>query len=130
MEPRTTGLALLALGVVLLSVTQIIIKSRLNVHGAIPVSASEIVPYVWGLLQDLRFLGGLGLLIIAAFCWYAGLSRIPLSLAFPFAAMSYPLIFLGSVLLLNETFSWPVAIGNILIVTGVLLVAATATNHA
>jgi drug/metabolite transporter (DMT)-like permease len=123
MDLRTTGLALVLIAVLLLTTAQLVIKSRLSAHGAIPLTHVDLFPYLWGLLRDWRLLAGLGFLVAAALCWYAGLSRVPLSLAFPFAALSYPLIFFGAVLLLHEPFSWQAFIGNMLIVAGVLMVA-------
>ena len=63
-------------------------------------------------------------LIVSSLLWYAAVSRIPLSLAFPMAALSYPLVFGGAVLFLDEPFRWTILFGNVLIVTGVLFVAS------
>ncbi|WP_167448904.1 EamA family transporter [Mesorhizobium hawassense] len=102
---------------------QIIIKSRLTEHGAVPFSLAEGWPYLLGLLGDWRvWLGGFGL-VASSVLWYAGISRIPLSLGFPFAALAYPLVFAGSVLFLHERFSWQSLAGNGLIVLGVVLAA-------
>lgn len=66
--------------------------------------------------------GGAGL-IAATLCWYAGISRLPLSQAYSTAALAYPLIFLSSIVILRERFTWPAFLGNALIVAGVLLAA-------
>lgn len=126
MEFRTTGLSLVLLSVCLLTVTQLIIKSRLGAHGAIPLVPGDFLCYLLAVLQDWRLMLGVGVLVFAAVCWYAGISRLPLSLAFPVAALSYPMVFAGAVLVLGEAFSWPALIGNLFIVAGVLLVASGA----
>ncbi|MDX8524180.1 EamA family transporter [Mesorhizobium sp. MSK_1335] len=103
---------------------QIIIKSRLTEHGAVPFGLAEGWPYLLGLLADWRaWLGGLGL-VASSILWYSAVSRIPLSLAFPFAALAYPLVFASSILVLHERFSWQSLAGNGLIVLGVVLAAS------
>lgn len=108
----------------MLTMAQIIIKSRLSEHGAVPLSLDEGWPYVLGLLADWQvWVGGAGL-IVSSVLWYAAVSRIPLSVAFPFAALSYPLIFASSIVFLHERFSWQALAGNGLIVLGVMLAAS------
>lgn len=108
----------------LLAVAQLIIKSRLNTHGAIPVSGMEIFDYILAVSQDWRLVGGFLVLAVAAFGWYAGLSRVPLSIGFPIAALSYPLLYFGAVTFLREDFSWLGLVGNVVIVAGVMLASA------
>lgn len=123
---RTTGIILILTAVILLTAAQIGIKNRLSVHGQIPLSARELAHYVYGLVQDWKMWLALGVLIMSAVGWYAALSRLPLSMAFPFAALSYPLIFLGAVLFLGEAFSWAVLAGNLLIMGGVVITSLAA----
>ena len=123
LDNRATGIALIVAAVSLLTMAQIIIKSRLTEHGTVPFSFEAGWPYLLGLLADWKvWIGGLGLVASSLF-WYAGVSRIPLSVAFPFAALSYPLIFAGSIVFLHERFSWQSLAGNGLIVLGVMLAA-------
>lgn len=124
MEFRTAGLGLVLLSVLLLTTTQLIIKSRLDAHGAIPFSPGDFLRYLLTVVRDWRLILALATLVVAALCWYAGISRLPLSVAFPFAALSYPLIFAGAVLVLGEPFSWIALFGNFLIVAGVLMAAS------
>lgn len=124
LDNRATGIALIVAAVLLLTTAQIIIKSRLTEHGTVPFSFEQGWPYLLGLLADWKvWIGGLGLVISSAL-WYAAISRIPLSVAFPFAALAYPLVFASSVLFLHERFSWQSLAGNGLIVLGVVLAAA------
>lgn len=123
LDNRAIGISLIVTAMFLLTVAQIIIKSRLTEHGAVPLSFNEGWPYLLGLVADWRvWVGGLGL-VGSSILWYAAISRIPLSLAFPFAALSYPLIFAGSIVFLHERFSWQTLAGNGLIVLGVVLAA-------
>ena len=123
LDNRAIGIALIVAAVFLLTLAQIIIKSRLTEHGAVPLSLEGGWPYLIGLISDWRvWMGGLGLVASSAL-WYAAVSRIPLSVAFPFAALSYPLVFVSSILFLHERFSWQSLAGNGLIVLGVVLAA-------
>ena len=124
MDNRTVGIAMIVLAVLGLTVAQLVIKARLGFHGVVPLRVDRLPQYIGGLLLDLSMWGAGLLLVAGAFCWYAGVSRLPLSVAFPFAALSYPLVFAGSLLFLRDTFVWQTLGGNVLIVAGLLLVAS------
>jgi len=118
------GLGLVLAAVVLLTTAQVVIKARLSVHGAVPFEPGPTLSYGWTLIQDWKFVVAAMLLVISAFLWYAAVSRIPLSVAFPLAALTYPLIFVSTVLFLREPFTWQSLIGNIMIVAGVFFASS------
>lgn len=124
MDARLAGIGFVLISVTLLTSAQFIIKSRLTIHGSIPFAPSDLLSYLLVAMGDWRlWLGGIGL-VLASFSWYIAVSRIPLSIAFPFGALSYPVVFIGSVLILREQFSWPALLGNFLIIAGVVLVVS------
>lgn len=53
--------------------------------------------------------------------WIYLLRTLPLSLVYPVTALSYVLVPLFSYLFLHERISWQVAIGSLVIVTGVII---------
>jgi drug/metabolite transporter (DMT)-like permease len=116
-------MSLLLLSVCLLTITQLVIKSRLNVHGEIPLVPMQLPAYLLDLMRDWQLWAALVILLTAAFSWYAGVSRLPLSVAFPVTALTYPLIFVGSILVLGEQFTWNGLIGNALVIAGILTVS-------
>lgn len=122
-DTRVVGMIIVLIAVAALTVAQIVIKSRLNVHGAIPLSPPEFITYLGVLLRDWRAWGGGLTLIAASILWYGGVSRLPLSQAFGFAAMTYPLVFFSAIVFLREPFSWLGLLGNTFIVMGVLMLA-------
>ena len=69
--------------------------------------------------------GGLVLFGLSAVVWLFALSRASLSFAYPFAALSYVLILVFSVLVLHETVQPLRWLGVAFIVTGIVLVAQT-----
>jgi drug/metabolite transporter (DMT)-like permease len=114
---------MIAVAVLSLAAAQLLIKARLEAHGVVPLTP-RIWSYALGVAADWRMWVALLGLVIASVLWYAAVSRLPLSIAFPFAALSYPIVFVGSLVALREAFSWPTLVGNVLIVAGVVLVAS------
>jgi drug/metabolite transporter (DMT)-like permease len=75
-------------------------------------------PYIW-----LGFIGfGLG-----AVFWLAVLSRVPLSIAYPFLALSYFVVVIEAWLFLRERVTWKRMLGVTIIVVGVVVVGVSGT---
>ncbi|MGD9968698.1 MAG: hypothetical protein AB7T59_19425 [Hyphomonadaceae bacterium] len=123
-DTRISGIVIILIAVAALTVAQIVLKSRLSVHGAIPFSPPELASYFGILLRDWRVWAGGLTLLVASLLWYGGVSRLPLSQAFGFAALTYPLVFFSAIVFLREPFSWVGLLGNALIVAGVLMLAS------
>lgn len=114
------GLNLLFVSVACLVLSQIIIKTMFAIHGPVPFSG-ELIAYIKSLLLDFRFwIGGLTLVSGAAL-WYAGLSRVPLSTAFPIASLSYPLVMALAWYVLDEPVTLRMMAGSVMIFFGVML---------
>jgi len=123
---RTMLIGLILTSVVLAGFAQITLKTGVN-HvtgtsgGELQMSAGSLrsllsSPIVWG---------GLVLFGLSAVVWLFALSRASLSFAYPFAALSYVLILVFSVLVLHETVQPLRWLGVAFIVTGIVLVAQT-----
>jgi drug/metabolite transporter (DMT)-like permease len=67
-------------------------------------------------------IGGLAVFAISAVAWLAVLSRVPLSVAYPFNALSYLIILTASVLLLHERANIVTWAGSLLVVSGLIIV--------
>jgi multidrug transporter EmrE-like cation transporter len=69
----------------------------------------------------------LGLVVfgVAAVAWLAVLSRVPLSVAYPFNALGYLIILTASVLVLHERANVLTWVGSLLVVSGLLVVVLT-----
>ena len=122
METRASALALIVFAVLVLTASQLIIKSRLTVHGVVPLGPG-LWNYLLGLLADWRMWCAAVGLILASLGWYAAVSRLPLSIAFPFAALSYPAVLFGSLVFLGESVSLQMIAGNALVVAGILIIS-------
>src|ERR1700735_4679905 len=66
----------------------------------------------------------LGLVVfgISAVVWLAALSRVPLSVAYPFNALGYLVILIASIFLLHEKANVMTWVGSLLVVSGLLIV--------
>ena len=69
----------------------------------------------------------LGLVVfgVSAIAWLAALSRVPLSVAYPFNALGYLVILTASILVLHERANVLTWVGSLLVVSGLLIVVLT-----
>ena len=120
-----TSYIVLLIAVLLISGVQIVIKLRLDVdHGLLPSSIMEIPAFILGLMRDpWLWLAGVSLLT-AAYLWYFSLSRLPLGIAFSFAALSYPMVMVGSAVFLGEPHTWLQYAGSLVLVLGIYMIAS------
>jgi drug/metabolite transporter (DMT)-like permease len=70
-------------------------------------------------------LSGLAVFAISAVAWLATLSRVPLSVAYPFNALGYLGILTASVLILHEHASIWTWTGSLLVVSGLIIVVSS-----
>ncbi|NKC00893.1 MAG: EamA family transporter [Pseudomonadales bacterium] len=124
-ELLSLGLLLVLASVGFKVCAQIILKQRLNVHGAIPWQPMGLIRYALNALLDQKLLAGVVLLLAGAFCWFAALSRLDLSYAFPISALSYPLILVSSAVFLKEQVTPRMVVGNLSILAGIVIVGVS-----
>ena len=68
---------------------------------------------------------GLVVFGVSAMAWLAALSRVPLSVAYPFNALGYLVILTASILVLHERANVLTWVGSLLVVSGLLIVVLT-----
>jgi drug/metabolite transporter (DMT)-like permease len=81
-------------------------------------SNGKVMP--WGLLNGWLF-AALALYSGATLLWVFILRSTPLSLAYPFAALSFVVVPLAAWALFGEALSWRYALGMLLLIAGILL---------
>jgi multidrug transporter EmrE-like cation transporter len=69
----------------------------------------------------------LGLVVfgVSAIAWLTALSRVPLSVAYPFNALGYLVILTASIVVLHERANVLTWVGSLLVVSGLLIVVLT-----
>jgi drug/metabolite transporter (DMT)-like permease len=114
------SLALVLFSVIAASTGQLMLKHGMQLAtarargsgGSLAVTAAT-TPWV---------LAGLAVFAISAVVWLAALSRVPLSLAYPFNALGYLVILTASILVLHERANLMTWAGTTLVVAGLVLV--------
>ena len=118
-----TSVALLLFSVVTAATGQVMLKHGMQIATARAANsggslALRAATTPWVLL-------GLAVFGISAVAWLAALSRVPLSVAYPFNALGYLVILTASVVVLHEranVFTW---LGSLMVVSGLLVVVLT-----
>ena len=101
---------------------QTVMKIGVSQPGAAEAT-SGLLSLVLLILRSPLLLGGLALYGIGALAWIAVLSRLDLSLAYPFLALNFVLIQVSSRFILGESVPWVRWLGVIAICVGIVLVA-------
>lgn len=121
---------ILILGSVTLSATaQLLLKLGATapaVRAAIGNGGGALVDRALALMTTPTLVGGLAVYALSAAFWIAVLSRVDLSLAYPFVGLGFVLTFLIATLFLGETANALRVSGTLLIIVGAVLVARSA----
>jgi drug/metabolite transporter (DMT)-like permease len=118
--------ALLLFAVLALSVYgQLMMKSRALVHAAGFANAQSKLHYVILMLTDVGVLSALAAGVLAAICWMLAIARLEVGYAYPFMALSFVLVPVGSMLLFGEPLPRLQLFALVLIIIGVSLSALT-----
>lgn len=129
-NPTVTVFLMILVAVGMEVVGQLLYKSGINrMAGAAPGSVWDvggILGFAWEALQNWRVLAGIGVYCAQAGVWWAILSRVDLSYAFPLTSMSYVLILIASRAFLGEHVSLQRWLGATAIVFGVYLITRSA----
>jgi len=113
----------IALMIALTLYGQFALKWQVTVAGPPPADLAGQLQYVLGLLLSPWVISGLAAAFLASVCWMLALTKLELSHAYPFTALSLVfVVFLGAVLF-GETLNTGKLAGTVLIVAGVFVVA-------
>lgn len=124
LTPLNLILVITAVGIA--AVGQVLLRHGMRVAKAATGNGSSLVvhaatsPYV---------LGGLVVFAVSAVLWLAALSRVPLSIAYPFNAVGYLGILTASALVLHEKVAARTWLGSAFVVCGLILVVTSSNPH-
>jgi multidrug transporter EmrE-like cation transporter len=115
-----TSVGLLLFAVISAATGQVMLKhgmqlatARANSTGTSLAITAATSPWV---------LSGLVVFAISAIAWLGALSKVPLSIAYPFNAIGYLVILTASIVILHERANLLTWAGSLLVVTGVIIV--------
>ncbi len=111
------AVALAATGQLVLKNGMNLAKSSAQTHGRSLVLVAATSPWI---------LGGLVIFGVSAVAWLVTLSRVPLSVAYPFNALGYVAILVASTVILHERTNVWTWVGTVLVVSGLIVVVSTA----
>lgn len=115
--------ALLMTGVLLNAAAQLLLKAGTNAVGQFELSAQNILPVGMKLALEPHIAGGLACYVVSVAVWIVGLSRVPVSIAYPMLSVGYIVNALAAWYLFGESLTAQKAVGIAFIIAGVFLVA-------
>ena len=118
-----TAFAFLFTGVVLNALAQLLLKAGTNAIGVIAFTRDNWLPLGTRMALEPHFIGGVACYGLSLVVWIIGLSRVPVSIAYPLLSLGYVLNAVGAHYLLGESLTAGRIGGIGLIIVGVWLVA-------
>ena len=115
--------ALLMTGVLLNAAAQLLLKAGTNAVGQFEFSAQNILPVGMKLALEPHIAGGLACYVVSVAVWIVGLSRVPVSIAYPMLSVGYIVNAVAAWYLFGESLTAQKLAGIAFIVCGVFLVA-------
>jgi len=115
--------ALILTGVLLNAAAQLLLKAGTNAVGQFEFSAQNIVPVGMRLAFEPHIAGGVACYVVSLVVWIMGLSRVPVSVAYPMLSICYVVNAVAAWMLFGESLTAQKLTGIGFIVVGVFLVA-------
>jgi drug/metabolite transporter (DMT)-like permease len=100
---------------------QIVIKSRINIYGALPLQFKEKIIFLLRLFIDPYIFSGFLSAIFASLFWMSAMTKLPITRAYPIMSLAPTLVLIFGVLYLGETVTLGKIAGTILIIGGTYL---------
>jgi len=119
---KMQAIAVIVSAVVIGVVGQLFIKKALNSMDELDISRNALHAYIT-IFSSAYVMCGLFIYGISMLLWLYGLTKVDLSYAYPFLALSYILVIAGSWYFLGESISILRFIGVMIICIGVFVVA-------
>jgi multidrug transporter EmrE-like cation transporter len=118
-----TALAFLMTGVLLNAAAQLLLKAGTNALGVLSLDAQTWFTTLVRMATQGHFVLGAGCYVLSLFVWILGLSRVPVSVAYPLLSVGYIVNAIAAHYLLGETVTVTRWLGIGFIIIGVWLVA-------
>ena len=118
-----TAFAFLLTGVLLNACAQLLLKAGTNVLGVISLTRDDWWDTLWRMGTQGYFVAGVACYMISLVVWIMGLSRVPVSVAYPMLSLGYVINAVAAYYLFGESVTMTRWLGIGCIVLGVWLVA-------
>jgi len=115
--------AFLLTGVLLNAAAQLLLKAGTNATGVITITRDNWLPTFLGMATEGHFVAGIALYAISVVVWILGLSRVPVSIAYPMLSLGYVVNAIAAHYLFGEAVTLARWLGIGFIIAGVWLVA-------
>ena len=119
----TSALLFLLTGVLLNAAAQLLLKAGTNRLGVITLTADGWSATLWQMAIESHFIAGIACYVISVLVWVLGLSRVPVSIAYPLLSLGYVVNAIAAHYLLGEAVTAQRWLGIGFIIVGVYLVA-------
>ena len=118
-----SGFSFLMAGVLLNAVAQLLLKSGTNVLGVITLTRENWTSEFGRMAVEPHFIAGAGCYAVSLVVWILGLSRVPVSIAYPMLSIGYVVNAIAAYYLFGEALTVTRWTGIAFIALGVWLVA-------
>ena len=120
-----SGFSYLMAGVLLNAVAQLLLKAGTNVLGVITLTRANWTSEFGRMAVEPHFIAGTACYVVSLVVWILGLSRVPVSVAYPMLSIGYVVNAIAAYYLFGEALTVTRWTGIAFIVLGVWLVART-----
>jgi drug/metabolite transporter (DMT)-like permease len=110
-----------AISVLVTAYGQLVVKWRVTEHGHMPAGLDDKAHFFLGLLTDPWVLSAMATTFLAALCWMAALSKLDLSQAYPFSALSFVSVLVFSGIFLGEGVTFGKVAGVAIVIAGLII---------
>ena len=117
----TRSWALAFLCILLVVYGQLIFRWQASKLGELPDSWGAAPEYIWSIARNGWVWSSLIAAVLAAACWWAAMTELELSRAYPITGLALILVLLGSSIFLGESLSASRIIGTVFVSIGVVL---------
>lgn len=100
---------------------QIVIKSRINLHGKMPEDLAGKIIFLLKLFLDPLIFSGFLAAFLASLFWMSAMTKLPLTRAYPIMSLAPIMVLMFGVLFLGEMMTIGKLGGTILIIIGTYL---------
>lgn len=118
-----SAFAFIITGVILNAGAQLLLKAGTNVLGVITLTRGNWLETFWRMGTQGHFVAGVACYMVSLVVWILGLSRVPVSIAYPMLSLGYVINAVAAHYLFGEAVTVTRWIGIGFVVLGVWLVA-------